>query len=106
MTSLALEALRLCDGVAPLGNSTSGERTQASEDRTGIGGRSDPWRSRWYSLEITRAEWPWILERGEKPARVISTTEALAVLMGLKLFVPRRRCTTFTCENPDDKVVH
>ena len=68
---------------------------QASEGRTGIGGwapeldedgRPDPWRSRWYSHEITKEEWPWIFERGEKPARVISTIEALAVLMGLKLF--------------------
>ena len=68
---------------------------QASEGRTGIGGwapeldedgRPDPWRSRWYSHEITKEEWPWIFERGEKPARVISTLEALAVLMGLKLF--------------------
>ena len=30
--------------------------------------------------------WPWIFERSDKPARVISTIEALAVLMGLKLF--------------------
>ena len=68
---------------------------QASQDRTGIGGwapeldeegRPDPWRSRWYSHEITKAEWPWIFERSDKPARVISTIEALAVLMGLKLF--------------------
>ena len=68
---------------------------QASEDRTGIGswapeldeeGRPDPWRSTWYSLEITRAEWPWVFERGEKPARIMSTIDALAVLMGLKLF--------------------
>ena len=48
-------------------------------------GRPDPWRSRWYSLEITRAKWPWIFERGEKPAGVMSTIEALVVLMGLKL---------------------
>ena len=64
-------------------------------DRTGIGGqapkldeesRPDPWRSKWYSHEITEAEWPWIFERSDKPAWVISTIEALAVLMGLKLF--------------------
>ena len=68
---------------------------QASQDRTGIGGwtpeldeegRPDPWRSRWYSHEITVAEWLWIFERSDKPTRVISTLEALAVLMGLKLF--------------------
>ena len=64
---------------------------QASQDRTGIGcwapeldeeGRPDPWRSRWYSHEINKAEWPWIFERSDKPARVISTMEALAALMG------------------------
>ena len=68
---------------------------QASEDRTGIGGWAPeldeegcpyPWRSRWHSHEITKTEWPWIFERSDKPARVISTIEALAVLMGLKLF--------------------
>ena len=68
---------------------------QASQDRTGIGGwapeldeegRPDPWRSPGCSHEITKAEWPWIFERSDKPARVISTIEALAVLMGLKPF--------------------
>ena len=68
---------------------------QASEDRTGIGGWAReldeegcpyPWRSRRHSHEITKTEWPWIFERSDKPARVISTIEALAVLMGLKLF--------------------
>ena len=35
---------------------------------------------------MVQPQWPWIFERGQKPARVISTIEALAVLMGLKLF--------------------
>ena len=64
---------------------------QASQDRTGIGGwapefdeegRPDPCTSGRNSHEITEAEWPWIFERSDKPARVISTMEALAVLMG------------------------
>ena len=68
---------------------------QASEDRTGIGGWAPeldeegcpyPWRSRRHSHEITKTEWPWIFGRSDKPARVISNVEALAVLMGLKLF--------------------
>ena len=33
-----------------------------------------------------KKEWSWIFERGDKPERVISTIEALAVLMRLKLF--------------------
>ena len=76
----------------PLGHSPRVD-AHASQDRTGIGGwapeldeegRRDPPQK--YSHEITEAERPWIFERGEKPARVISTLEALAVLMGLKLF--------------------
>ena len=31
-----------------------------------------------YSHEITKTEWPWVFERSDKPARVISTIEALA----------------------------
>ena len=65
---------------------------QASKGRTRIGGqapvqdeegRPDPWRSKWYSHEITKEEWPWTFEHSDKPPRVISTIEALA--MGLKL---------------------
>ena len=69
---------------------------QASEDRnrdgwlgTRTGRRRTP-RSLevqgWYRLEIARPEWPWIFERGENPAQVISTIDALAVLMALTLF--------------------
>ena len=39
----------------------------------------------WFSLEITREAFPWVYERGNKPALLISTLEALAVLMALKL---------------------
>ena len=65
-------------------------------------GRPDPWRSRWSSHEITRAEWPWIFERS---ARVISTIEALAVLMGLKLFYGGE-AQVASARNTDDPIVH
>ena len=42
--------------------------------------------SLWYSYELFREEWPWILENGDKPAHVILTLEALAVLVALKWF--------------------
>ena len=66
---------------------------QASEGRSGIGGwapvrneegKLDPWLSPWFSYELTRKD--WIYERGDKPSLVISTLEALAVLISLKLF--------------------
>ena len=42
--------------------------------------------SRWFSHEITRDEWPWVFEKSSKPALVISTLEALAVLVALKVY--------------------
>ena len=39
-----------------------------------------------FSVEIRREDWPWIYERDDKPALVISTLEALAILIALKLF--------------------
>ena len=68
---------------------------KASEERTGIRGwapvmnsegKLDPWLSPWFSYELTRADWPWIFERGDKPPLTISTLEAPAVLISLKLF--------------------
>ena len=68
---------------------------QASATRTGIGGwlpylgkngEVDRCRSPWFSLEIKRETRPWTFERGDKPALLISTLEALAVLMALKLY--------------------
>ena len=39
------------------------------------------------SYEPTRKDWPWINERGDRPSLIISTLEALAVLVvSLKLF--------------------
>ena len=60
---------------------------QASSERTGIGG----WfprrlaRSPWFSLEIVEEDWPRIFAKDRKAALVISTLEALAVLVALKL---------------------
>ena len=68
--------------------------TQASDGRTGIGGwfpardregRLSPWLSSWFSLEITREDFPWIFEKGNRPSLVISTLEASAMLIALKL---------------------
>ena len=67
---------------------------QASEERTGVGGwfptrdddgRLNPWLSYWFSLEITREEFPWVFEKGNRPLLVISTLEALAMLIALKI---------------------
>ena len=45
----------------------------------------DPWCSDWFSLEISKEDFPWISEKGDKPSLVISTLEALAILISLKL---------------------
>ena len=67
---------------------------QASSTRTGIGGwyparnskgELDPWCSDWFSLEISKEDFPWIFEKGDKPSLVISSLEALAILISLKL---------------------
>ena len=65
---------------------------QASDERTGKGGwlqfvrddgTLDKLQSRWFSAEIRKEDWPWIFEKDGRPT---STLEALAVLVGLKLF--------------------
>ena len=67
---------------------------QASEGRTGLNGwllvldqngTPDPWRSPWFSMEVTEKKWPWVYEKGGRPAMIISTLEALAVLISLRL---------------------
>ena len=75
---------------------------QASADRTEIGGwyphfdqsgQVNVKLSKWFSLEITRDEWPWVFEKSSKPALIISTLEALAVVVALKVYygeTPRR----------------
>ena len=71
---------------------------QASAERTGIGGwfpRRDgsgnlnTMSSQWFSMEIREEDWPWVFSKGSKPARVISTLEALAVLIALMLYYRR-----------------
>ena len=64
--------------------------TGASAGRTSIGGwfpegDLSPWASQWFSLEITREDFPWVFEKGDRPSLVISTLEALAILVALKL---------------------
>ena len=67
---------------------------QASRTRKGlegwlpaiIDGKIDLWSSRWFSREIKLEDIRWVIERGGEPSRVISTLEALAVLINLKIF--------------------
>ena len=67
---------------------------QASLQRTGIGGwfpaidekgKLNPWVSDWFSMEIRKEDFLWIFEKGDRPSLVISTLEAPAVLVALKL---------------------
>ena len=55
--------------------------TQASISRTGIGGTIDVRTCQWFSLEIREKDFPWVFEKSGKPALVISTLEAPAVLV-------------------------
>ena len=53
--------------------------------------------SPWFSLEISREAFPWVYARGNKPALLISTLEALAVLMApIKLSRRRSRKQSYT----------
>ena len=70
---------------------------QASSERTGIGGwlpdvgkdgRPRTRTSLWFSHEINQDELPWIFERSGKPSLMISSLEALAVIVALKVFFP------------------
>ena len=67
---------------------------QASDSRTGVGGwfpaldengRISTWRSSWFSLEITKEDFPWVFEKGDRPSLIISTLEALALVVALKI---------------------
>ena len=67
---------------------------QASATRTGIGGwfsvsdregKLSPWLSDWFSIEIRKDDFPWIFDKGDRPSLVISTLQALAILVALKL---------------------
>ena len=66
---------------------------QASDQRTGIGGwypevdvkgKPDTHDSK-FAFEVTKEDFPWICQRDDTPSRVISTLEALGVLVALKL---------------------
>ena len=55
-----------------------------------VSGSRQRWQSQslgiiWFSLEITREDSPWIFEKGDRPSLVISTSEALVILVALKL---------------------
>ena len=41
-------------------------------------------------LEVTPEDFPWVFVRGRKPSQIISTLEALAVLLSLRLFATRQ----------------
>ena len=68
-------------------------------------GRLDLKASPWFSLESLEDEWPWVFAKSRKSSLVISTLEALAVLVGLKLTV-RRSAQNFTDEGRDSPDAH
>ena len=59
------------------------------------GRRSTTRTSLWCSHEITQDELPWIYERSGKPSLMISSLEALAVIVALKIF--------FSSGSPDSR---
>ena len=88
-----------CDSVLRSQPCSPRVDAQASGDRTGVGGwlphsdeqgRADPRQSYWFSLEVTPEDFPWVFVRGRKPSQIISTLEALAVLLSLRLFATRQ----------------
>ena len=98
-TGRAEHALSMCGQPTSLQNSRRGCDAQASRERTGIGGwlplcdesgRINTARSPWFSLEITSDMLPWVFAKGDKPALVIATLEALAVVVSFRAFYGRR----------------
>ena len=81
---------------------------QASAQRTGIGGwfpvanstgTLDPWLSSWFSLEITKSDFPWIFEKGDKPSLVYTPRHMYIIKTGWLLdgvFLKRKRRTCVT----------
>ena len=62
----------------------------ASEQGIRVGGwetyhSTNPWETRWFSVEITRKNCPWLYVRGE-PHRTIAASELLAVTLAVMLF--------------------
>ena len=87
---------RHCDCAETLESLAEAPRVdaQASDVRMGIGGRFprcdeggtiNVKESPWFSLEVFEEDWPWVFAKSQKASRVISTLEALAVLVALKL---------------------
>ena len=51
----------------------------------GSDGNISVWDSPWFSLEVSQKDFPWVYEKGNNPSLVISTIEALAIVVALKL---------------------
>ena len=51
----------------------------------GEDGQPDPMKSPWFSQEMRHDQFPCVFEKGCRPSLIISTLEALAVLMALKV---------------------
>ena len=49
-------------------------------------GTIQKWLSPWYSLEIDMEHFSWVYEKDDRPALVIASLEALAMLLALKAF--------------------
>ena len=64
------------------------DKIQESRHYDDEAGKPDPSRSRWFSMEKDRLNFPWVFSRGDKSSRVIATLESLAVLLALKAFYP------------------
>ncbi len=67
----------------------------ASDQGIRVGGwetfhSTEPWETRWFSVEITRRNCPWLYIRGE-PHRTIAASELLAVTLAVMLFGPESR---------------
>ena len=54
------------------------------------------WESPCFSVEITKAEVPWVYEKDDRPSRIISTLEAFAVIIALKLRYNQERDGSLT----------
>ena len=67
----------------------------ASDQGIRVGGwethrSTDPWETRWFSVEVTRQNCPWLYVRGE-PHRTIAASELLAVTLAVMVFGPESR---------------
>ena len=53
----------------------------------------DVWLSSCFSLEVDRQSGPWVFDKGDRPSLIMSTLEALAVLVALQLYFGERSGT-------------